>query len=147
MARDKDVASLLTINFIARNNFMSAPTLRYVSSTLIGETLVVTLRVEQIREALVAYALRDELLSLVEATHARNVLFNMEQVEFIGSVGFLAFLAIRRRLAEGRIVLCQMSAPIHQLFAVCRLIPAGPISAAPFEVEDTVDNALARLAA
>jgi len=132
-------------NLFRANAFMSAPILRYVSSTLIGDTLVVTLRVDQIREAVVAYELRDELLSLIEATKAHNVLMNMEQVEFIGSIGFLAFLAVRRRLAEGRVVLCQMSKPLQQMFAVCRLIPSGPVSVAPFEVEETLNEAVARL--
>jgi anti-anti-sigma factor len=126
---------------------MSDRPLRYVSSTVVGTTVVVTVRLDQIREAGAAYELRDELLSLLDDTNSKNVIFNLEQVQFVGSIGFLAFLAIRRRLAEGRVVLCRMSPQLQVMFASCRLIPTEPQSVAPFEVAETLDDALARIAA
>jgi len=120
--------------------------LRYASGAVHGEMLVVSITTDQIRDSTLAYALRDEIISLVEATKVRNVVLDLEKVHFIGSVGFLAFLGVRRHLGGGRIVLCNMSEPIRQMFAVCRLIPADTATTAPFEVEANLDAALLRLA-
>lgn len=126
---------------------MTDRTLRYVSSTLVGETLIVTLRVDQIREAGAAYELRDELLSLVDETNAKNAIFKLGQVQFVGSIGFLAFLAVRRRLQVGRVFLCELSPVLRQMFTACRLIASDTTSTAPFEVEDTAEASLASIAA
>src|SRR2546423_9261560 len=120
---------------------------RYSSGALHGEVLVVNITTDQIRDSTLAYALRDEIIPLVDATKARNVVLDLDKVHFIGSVGFLAFLGVRRHLGGGRIVLCNMSEPIRQMFAVCRLIPSDTASTAPFEVETDSASALTRLAA
>jgi anti-anti-sigma factor len=107
--------------------------------------LVATILVAQIREAKTAYELRDQILSLMQEGHPRDIVFDLAKVGFVGSVGFLAFLGVRRKLASGRIVLCNMSEPIRDMFAVCRLIQTESNAAAPFEVAATKEAALERL--
>lgn len=117
-------------------------------STITGRmengTLVIHIALEQIRDALQTYALRDEMQALVEASQPRDVIVDLADVKFIGSVGFLAFLSVRRQLAVGRIILANLSENLHKMFALCRLVPTEKASVAPFEVAADVDAALAR---
>ena len=55
-------------------------------------------------------------------------------------------VVLRRQLLDGRIILCNLSAPIREMFAVCRLVPTESNRVAPFEVAVTRDDALAQLA-
>src|SRR5262245_20072785 len=110
-----------------------------------GKNLVVRVEIGQVREGSVAYRLRDEIIALVAQTKPVNIVIDLSKVSFVGSVGFLAFLGVKRNLGEGRVVLSSMSQPIHDMFAACRLIPTKSSSTAPFEVAATGEEALARL--
>ena len=109
--------------------------------------LVVSILEEQIREAAVAYRVRDEINSLIDQQKPVNIVLDLAKVKFIGSVGFLAFLGVRRHLGGGRIVLCNIAEPVREVFAVCRLIPTGTNTAAPFEVAGDTAAAVASLSA
>lgn len=103
--------------------------------------LVVMIAIGEIREPATAYDLRNEMLALVKEAKCRHLVIDARNLIFIGSVGFLAFLGVRREL-KGRIVLCHLSDAIRDSFAVCRLIPTGDDRVAPFETADTLDEAL-----
>ena len=123
---------------------MSESTLRYVSGTVQNGVLVATITVNQLRDAAATYSLRDELLNLINSSGARHIVLDARHVQFIGSIGLLTFLSVRRHMADGRVVLCNMSEPIQKLFAICRLITTDPTKVAPFEVATTLEKALAR---
>src|SRR5262245_47146492 len=110
-----------------------------------GGVLIVTLLVEQIREAKIAYELRDTFISLIQEARPKDVVVDLQKAKFIGSVGFLAFLGVRRELPNGRIVLCNLFQPVRDMFAVSRLIQTAGNQGAPFEVAATKEAALARL--
>src|SRR5262245_66683254 len=107
--------------------------------------LIATLLVEQLREAKMAYELRDKLISLIQESRPSDVVIDLGKAKFIGSIGFLAFLAVRRELPNGRIVLCNLFQPVRDMFAVSRLIQTAGNQGAPFEVAATKEAALARL--
>ena len=109
--------------------------------------LVVSVVEGQVREAEVAYRLRDEIISLIDEQKPTNIVLDLANVKFIGSVGFLAFLGVRRHLGGGRIVLCNLSEPTREIFAICRLIPTETNAGAPFEIAPDTAAALAQLAA
>jgi anti-anti-sigma factor len=121
--------------------------MQHVTGALRGQTLVATVTLNDIRDSAVAYALRDQILALVESTGASHVVLDLINVRSIGSIGFLAFLAVRRRLPGGRIVLCNLSDAIRRTFELCRLIAREANPNAPFEVEETVEAAVARVGA
>lgn len=123
---------------------MSEQVSSYVSSTIQQGVLVVAVQVEQVRDHSQAYALRDEIIALLESSKTRDVILDLERLQFMGSVGILAFLGVRRHLDGGRIMLCNLSKNLRGMFQVCRLISSDSI-AAPFEAEDTVGDALMRL--
>ncbi|MFO0905481.1 MAG: STAS domain-containing protein [Pirellulales bacterium] len=116
-----------------------------VTGRMEQDTLVAAVSLEQIRDALQTYALRDELQAMIESSKPRDVVVDMSNVKFIGSVGFLAFLSVRRQLTTGRIILANLSENLQKLFALCRLIPTEKASVAPFEVAADVAAALGRL--
>ena len=108
--------------------------------------LVVTVMPLQVRDATLAYALRDEIVALVDSSQTRNLVLDAANLQFIGSIGFLAFLGVRRHLGDGRIVLCNLSGTVREMFTVCQLISADRTKGAPFEEAATVEAAVARLA-
>src|SRR4051812_24320679 len=123
---------------------MSGQPQQCVSSTVHLDVLIVTIAIEQIRDPQTAYALRDEIISLLDSSKAKNLVLDTAKLTFIGSIGFLAFLALRRHLPNGRIVFINMSEQIKKMFAVSRLIPVEANASAPFDVEPTLEAALVR---
>jgi anti-anti-sigma factor len=123
---------------------VNAPKYQLISGSVDHGALVIEVAVKHLRDADVAYSLRDEMVSMLSESGADNVVLDLSQVEFIGSVGLLAFLAMRRSLGEinGRIVLCNVSDTIHQMLTTCKLASAPP-SDSPFELAADVQAALA----
>ena len=115
--------------------------------TVQGSVLAVSILLDQVREAKVAYDLRDDIIALMNKERPTGIVIDLAKVNFIGSVGFLAFLGVRRQLGGGRIVLCNLSTPLREMFSVCRLIATDPNTAAPFETANTTAEALAQLSA
>lgn len=118
----------------------------YAQGAMHEGVLAVTIIPRQVREATLAYLLRDEILALVVSSQTQDLILDVRNVEFMGSVGFLAFLAVRRHLKTGRIVICNLSPTLREMFAVCKLISPGGDKGAPFETEATLEAALAQLA-
>lgn len=108
---------------------------------------IVTITADQIREADQAYGLRDEILAILNASKPRSLVLDLGELNFVGSIGFLAFLGVKRHLVSGRIVICNMSRPVHDMFSVCQLISSDPAKQAPFEAAETLEAALAKLTA
>ena len=111
-----------------------------------GNVLVVDVLLEQVRDQPgspdTSYALRDEILSLMQAGEIDHVVIDLERVTFLGSVGLLAFLAVRRKLEGGSVVLCNVAESIQAMLQVCLLISKDPGKTAPFQVADSVEPAL-----
>jgi anti-anti-sigma factor len=118
----------------------------YAIGLVQDNVLVIEVLVEQIRDPDTSYALRDEMLSLIDPEKISHVVLDLQHVTFVGSIGFLAFLAVRRRLENGQIVICNLWEPVRQTFQICRLISNDPAVTAPFRVEDSLEAALARCA-
>ncbi len=111
-----------------------------------GNVLVVDILVDQIRDPDTSYALRDEILSLMKAGEIDHVVIDLTRVTFLGSVGLLAFLAVRRQLEGGSVVLCNVAQGIDAMLQVCMLISKDPAKTAPFQAAESIESALARLA-
>ena len=125
---------------------MNAVPYQYVRAEQIEGVLVVTITVDQIRDATRGYTIRDEILAAIETHQANDLVLDLGQLSFIGSIGFMAFLSVRRQLSAGRIILCKMSGPVRDLFAICHLIATDPAKKAPFEVAETVAAAVESVA-
>ncbi|MHB8902779.1 MAG: STAS domain-containing protein [Thermoguttaceae bacterium] len=113
--------------------------------TLRGKVLVVDVLLEEIRDPQTSYALRDEILSLMNAGDVQHVVIDLKSVTFLGSVGLLAFLAVRRKLQGGSIVLCNVRQGIQAMLEICMLVSKDRSKTAPFDVADSVDAAVVQL--
>jgi anti-anti-sigma factor len=116
------------------------------TSDVRDDVAVVAIHLDHIRDADTAYALRDRILAVIDEAGTQKVILDLTQVTFLGSVGFLAFLAVRRHLQTGRIVIANCSEPIYRAFEICRLVSRTD-QKAPFEAADSIDEALELLAA
>jgi anti-sigma B factor antagonist len=125
---------------------MSNQALLHATGTITGGVLVVTVVSTQIRDAAVAYALRDEIIALLDSSQPQDLVIDLRNVEFIGSIGFLAFLGVRRHLDGRRIVICNLSQSVREMFTITKLIATDETMVAPFESATTLEAALARLA-
>lgn len=115
---------------------------RTVTWALNGTALVVTVLADQLRDIATVQSFRDGVLSTLEQSTIRNVIIDLSRVKHIGSVAFLAFLAVRRQSGVDRIVLCNLSDFVQELFRMCKLIATGNGKAAPFEQASTLEEAL-----
>lgn len=107
-----------------------------------GSVAVVTLLDEQLRNPEVVNQVKDAMIEAIRGTGCRNVVIDLGRVTFIGSVGFLAFLAVRRIADIENVVLCNLTPNIRQMFGVSRLIPTDLSPSAPFQVADSLTLAI-----
>jgi anti-anti-sigma factor len=124
---------------------MNEPNCRHIAVEKHGAELVVAIQEKALRDTTTCYAIRDEITTAIDTAKATNVVLDMSAVEFVGSVGILAFLGARRRLPAGRVILCGMSPNVREVFLVCALIPSDARPSGPFETAETVACALATL--
>ncbi|MCC6508676.1 MAG: STAS domain-containing protein [Pirellulaceae bacterium] len=114
-----------------------------VSCSVEGQVLVVNVLVEQLRDITVVQAMREGVIAAIEESQTKNVVIDLSNVKHIGSVAFLAFLAIRRQGNVDRIVLCNLSEFVQELFRMCKLIATGNGKSAPFEQTANRTDAIA----
>ena len=105
--------------------------------------LLVTILESQLRDFEKVTQLKLAIVAAVQQHHSRTVLLDLNKVTYIGSVGFLAFLGIRREKDVEHIVLCHVAPNVQQLFSICKLIPDGSSMSAPLKIADTIDSAIA----
>jgi anti-anti-sigma factor len=122
---------------------MTQPTYRYIAPKRDAQVLVVAITEPSLRDATACYGLRDELISAIDAAPVELLVLDLSLVEFIGSIGFLAFLSARRHVAT-EVILCGMSDSVHEMFRVCGLASGDSGKQAPFAVAETVEMALER---
>jgi anti-anti-sigma factor len=121
---------------------MTESELKYATGSYDGSVLVIEVLLKQLREPETAYVLRDEILALVDPEKTSHVVVDLRRVTYIGSVGLLAFLALRRHVEDTPVVFCNISPTVRELLEVCHLV-AKPPATAPFAAEDTRQAALA----
>lgn len=70
----------------------------------------------------------------------REMVVDLERVDYISSAGLRVFLVLAKRLRteQGRLVLCGLPEPVRQVFHLAGFIPL-------FEIEPTRSAAVARL--
>jgi anti-anti-sigma factor len=116
-----------------------------VSGSMRDGVLILSIAVDQLRDPDTVYSLRDEIMSQVDTSGTTDLVLDLRHVKSIGSVGFLAFLAVRRHLVDGRIVLCNLSGSVRDVFQISRLISGDASQTAPFITASSVEGAVERL--
>jgi anti-anti-sigma factor len=102
-----------------------------------------TVLVERIHDASTANQIKDEVLRALTDNPTPNLILDLGRVKFVSSVGFLAFMGIRRQAHLERVVLTHVDPNVREIFALCRLLPSEQYPSAPFDEAPTPADALA----
>ncbi|GAA4431351.1 hypothetical protein GCM10023155_25040 [Bremerella cremea] len=123
---------------------MNDATSDLVQHDLANDVLVLTPRVDQMRDTDVCYSIRDEMTDYVQQIEHRRVVIDMQKVNFVSSTGILAFLNLRRALSETdeKVIFCNLSSALAGMFKICKLISENPDDPTPFSSVDTLESAL-----
>jgi anti-anti-sigma factor len=105
--------------------------------------LIIKILAPQMRDFAKVIQIKEAIITAVREMVPKTVILDLSRLNFVSSVGFLAFLAIRREPTVENIVLCDLDANVHKVFSICRLIPDGVDTSAPLQLADTVDAAIA----
>ncbi len=108
--------------------------------------LVLTIMDKQMAGEELCTAIRDELLDAIQHG-ASKVIVDFHHVEYVASVAFRTLLGLRRRVheTEGRLVLCNLSPLVAEVFQETRLLINSRSSPSLFEAQPTVPAAVALL--
>lgn len=112
-----------------------------IDHRIAGNVLIITIHVETMREPELVNQIKDAMSVAAYEAGLRFVIIDLQKVQYVGSVGLLAFLAMRRIPAVQTIVLAQLNPNVRELFQLCRLISTSKDSA-PFRVEESVEAAI-----
>jgi anti-anti-sigma factor len=118
---------------------------RFVSTRRNGDVLTLKVEVPELRDPELAYAVRDELVDIVADEGVKNLVVDLADVTYMGSVGLLALLSVRRLAFVERIVICNVNDPLRGIVLTSRL--AGPTAdrTKPFELASDLEQAEALL--
>ncbi len=107
--------------------------------------LIATLTLPKLRDLSVSNEIKQALLSAIAQHKPTSVVIDLRHVEFIASIGFLAFLAVRRESGVERIALCEFRENVKEVFLLCRLISDTNDPKVPFLSYATLPNALSAM--
>jgi anti-anti-sigma factor len=109
--------------------------------------MVLAITETEIKGDLQAEQIRDEFLAAYGPSGAINVVLDFAKVTWLTSAGFRPLLSLHRRIRErgGRLVLCNLSPKVAEIFEVTRLVSSAGSSVAPFEKQPDVPAAIASL--
>ena len=109
--------------------------------------LVLTVELKQIRDYDLAEAMGKEFTAATGHEQAVNVVVDMGSVKFLSSVAYGPFITLRAHVREsgGRLILCNLSEPLKDMFETTHLLinPHSPDSL--FEYAETLDDAIQML--
>lgn len=118
---------------------MSSPS---ILSEHCGGTLIIRIQYPKLREVNVAHQLQRAMVAEVTAADPEVVILDFTAVETLGSVAFLAFLAVKRQGKVKRVILCSLNQHVRECFEICRLVRSESLPSAPFEQADSVADAI-----
>jgi anti-anti-sigma factor len=101
----------------------------------------------QVKGDALSDALRDEFLAAVTQVGAVFAVIDLQYVSFFASTGIRPLLSLNRYLRErgGRLILCNLTDNVREVFEVTRLISTSGSTPVTFEVAADVPTAVAHL--
>ncbi|MBM4069224.1 MAG: STAS domain-containing protein [Planctomycetes bacterium] len=125
---------------------MADPFFKHISCRKEPGILVIVLTDAKIQGDDLADSIRQSLLAAVSHHAVNKVIIDFHNVTYLRSAGFRPLLSLHRKLNEtrGRMVFCNLSPEILEVFTVTRLISSTRSNSAPFERAVDLADALAR---
>ena len=119
----------------------------YLESTVEDGVLVLTIVRQQIEGEDLAAGLKQELLAAVARSGLNRVVLDLRNTRYVSSVAFWPLLTLRRQLNDqgGRLLLCGLTGPVHDIFTSTKMITGSGSLNAPFEVAPDRATAVVRL--
>ena len=111
-----------------------------------GNALVITLHIDEIRNSDVAMTLRETMMELAAPANAEHILLDFSRVRYMGTIGFLALMRLRRELPQATICLCGLHERVAAAFEACKLTRRNGEQEAFFLTAQDVPSALASIA-
>jgi len=126
---------------------MSERQYAHLKYTTTDGVLVITITEKELSDYEVCNTLREELGEAVDQSDNNKVVLDFSPVEFVASVVFLPLLSLSGKLNRmgGRIVLCNLSEFIADVFLATRLLINRHSPDSPFQQEAKVAAAVANL--
>jgi anti-anti-sigma factor len=113
----------------------------------VPEVLVMTVKDEKIDDWDQAQAIKHELLDATDKAAATKVIVDMRNIKLLTSAGYVPFLSLRRVLQKrsGRIVMCNLTDFVNEVFSTTRMLINPSSRTATFEWAPTREDAIALL--
>jgi anti-anti-sigma factor len=113
----------------------------------VGDILVLTIHDHQVEGDTIAEELRTTMLRALEASSCKNVVIDLQHIQYISSAAFRPFLSLRRSLMErgGRLVLCGLNPVVGDIFFTTRMVDTEGNPGRIFELRANVPEAIASL--
>jgi anti-anti-sigma factor len=126
---------------------MSQPQSNRVRVATEQGVLVLTVLDTEMREERTCAAIRQEFLDAVTKSGSKKIVVDFANVSFLSTVAFRPLLSLRRLAheAKARLVLCNLSELVAEVFHATRLLAPGGSGTAPFEAQPDVASAVAYL--
>jgi stage II sporulation protein AA (anti-sigma F factor antagonist) len=122
---------------------------RHLTATETDGIDVLTLALERIESYETAEAMGRELIAAVQDKQSPRIVVDMGKLVYMSSVGYGPLISLRSYIREagGRLVLCELSPVVKEMFETTRLLinPQSPKSL--FEFVDSREKAIAMLQA
>lgn len=100
---------------------------------------------DELRDMAMCYEVRDQMIQAIDPTKTQQAIIDLQNVNFIGSIGLLGFLGVRRAIPKSRIVVCNASESLQEMLTLCRLISLDNEGDPPFEYQPRIEDALGSL--
>ena len=120
---------------------------RYLKTGVEQGVLVLTPSPSRLEGDSMAQTLVEDMQAAVALAGADKVVIDLEHVQYLTSADFRPFLALRKHLQEkgGRMMLCNLSPVVLELFEATKLIGSKGSSTVIFEAQPDVAAAVAFL--
>src|SRR5579864_1605789 len=90
----------------------------------VGNVLVLTILDTHVEGDTIAEELRTTMLRALEGSSCRNVVIDLQHIQYVSSAAFRPFLSLRRSLKErsGRLMLCGLNPVVGDIFFTTRMV-------------------------
>jgi anti-anti-sigma factor len=126
---------------------MAEPQYQCLLSRVEQGVLVLTITKAQLEGDEVAALLRQEMDDVTNRSNTNRVVVDFQHTTYISSVAFWPLLSLWSKIkaADGRLILCGLSPMVGDVFYTTRLVSPDVSVQAPFQVEEDVEAAIAKM--
>jgi anti-anti-sigma factor len=125
---------------------MPEQSFKHLSCALDQGVLVLALQETSIQDEKIAEEILQDFIQAMGHFGLKKVVIDFQKLKYMSSVAFRPLLNLRRKIQDsgGRLIICNLSKLVGDVFYTTRLVGSGGSFSAPFELESDVPAAIAR---